>query len=153
MVILGCPSLFPIDYGGLYMGVRHDLPMHMGNQRRMAMIYPWEYWWGDKAYVGCPHMVTEYKKPPGGQLTQREAAWNITFQHYRARVEHLIREVKGPRAALTTRWRGSFALLSAVVRINAHMTGLQERMKGPRYDCYGPWPIVSDDIFSRFPKQ
>lgn len=144
---------FPIDYGGLYMGVRHDLPMHMRNRRRMAMLYPWEYWWGDKAYVGCPHMVTEYKKPQNGQLTAREQDWNITFQHYRARVEHLIREVKGPRLALTTRWRGSFSLLSAVVRINAHMTGLQERMKGPRYDCYGPWPVVSEDIFRRFPKQ
>lgn len=143
----------PFDYGGIYMGVRHDKPMQMGNVKRQRMIYPWEYWWGDKAYVGVPYMMTEYKKPQNGQLTPQQITWNITFQHYRARVEHLIREVKGPRLALTTRWRGSFSLLSAVVRINAHMTGLQERMKGPRYNCYGPWPVVSDQMFRRFPRQ
>ena len=142
----------PFDYGGLYMGVRHDMPMHVCNRRRMGLIYPWEFWWGDKAYVGCPHMITEYKKPRGGELTDRQKTWNITFQHYRARIEHLIREVKSSRLILTTRWRGSFALLSAIVHINAHMVGLQERMKGPRYNCYGPWPVVSDDMFRRFPK-
>ena len=137
----------------MYMGVRHDLPMHEGNHRRIREIYPWEYWWGDKGYFGCRHMITEYKKPPGGQLTHHQAKWNRTFQHYRARVEHLISEVKQPRLALTTRWRNSFSLLSAVVHINAHMVGLQERMKGPRYDCYGPWPVVSDVMYHRFPRQ
>ena len=27
------------------------------------------------------------------------------------------------------------------------MTGLQERMKGPRYDCYGPWPVCDSRTF------
>ena len=30
--------------------------------------------------------------------------------------------------------------LSAVMRLTVHMSTLQERMKGPRYDVYGPWP-------------
>ena len=40
---------------------------------------------------------------------------------------------------INTRWRGSYSLLAAVTKVAAHMVGLQERMKGPRYDCYGPW--------------
>ena len=48
-------------------------------------------------------------------------------------------ELKQPRATLNSRWRGSYSFLSAVAKIAAHVVGLQERMKGPRYDCYGPW--------------
>ena len=43
-------------------------------------------------------------------------------------------QVVDNRMALCTTWRGSFTLLAAVMRIAAHMVGLQERMKGPRYD-------------------
>ena len=40
-----------------------------------------------------------------------------------------------------TTWRGSFTLLAAVMKIAAYMVGLQERMKGPMYDVFGPWPV------------
>ena len=38
------------------------------------------------------------------------------------------------REALRSTWRGSYMFASAV-------NGLEERMKGPHYDVYGPWPV------------
>ena len=67
------------------------------------------------------------------------------------RVEHLIGQVVDNRMALCTTWRGSFTLLAAVMKIAAHMVGLQERMKGPRYDVFGPWPVCPQQIAAQFP--
>ena len=36
--------------------------------------------------------------------------------------------------ALRSTWRGSYMFASAV-------NGLEERMKGPHYDVYDPWPV------------
>ena len=54
------------------------------------------------------------------------------------------------RKALDTTWRGSFFGLAAVLRIVVHMVTLQERMLGPRYDCFGPWPVCPDSIVRRY---
>ena len=143
---------FPIDYNGLFMGVRHDSRMHGMARRFINGLYPWEYGLGDKAYIGWPHMVTEYKKPNGGNLTQRQLEFNLLVQHYRGRNEHLIRQMRAGKNVFAKRWMGSFSLFSALTRLAAHMTGLQERMKGPRYDVYGPWPVCSDAMFRAFPK-
>ena len=67
------------------------------------------------------------------------------------RVEHIIGQVVDNRMALCTTWRGSFTLLAAVMKIAAHMVGLQERMKGPRYDVLGPWPVCPPHIAAQFP--
>ena len=45
------------------------------------------------------------------------------------------------RRALNTRWHGSFSLLAAVMKITAHMVGLQERMKASAVRCV--WPVAS----------
>ena len=45
---------------------------------------------GDKAYVGEPEILTEFK---GSALTPQQRQWNLTVQHYRGRVEHLIKEI------------------------------------------------------------
>ena len=77
-------------------------------------------------------------------LTRRQIEFNLTLQHYRGRVEHLISEMVQSRRALNTRWHGSFSLLAAVMKITAHMVGLQERMKASavRYVWpLGPWPV------------
>ena len=37
------------------------------------------------------------------------------------------------------RWRGQFATLRAATQVCIHVCTLQERMKGPRYDVFGPW--------------
>ena len=88
----------------------------------------------------------------GGDLTAAEKAHNNLLQHYRGRNEHLIRETRVGKKIFAQPWRGCFSQLSALARIAAHMTGLQERMKGPRYDVYGPWPVVDDYTFRTFPK-
>ena len=121
-------------------------------------MYRWEYGLGDKAYIGCPELITEYKvpsrrrnQPPPPPLTPQQLEFNRTIQHYRARVEHLISEVVFKRAALNTRWRSSFAPLAAIMKIAAHMVGLQERMNGPRYDVFGPWPHAPAHVVAAYP--
>ena len=86
--------------------------------------------------MGCPEFLTEFK---GSNLCPEKIEWNLMLQHYRGRNEHLISELKRSRATINTCWRGSYSLLTAITKIAAHMVGLQERMKGPRYDCFGPW--------------
>ena len=73
------------------------------------------------------------------------------IQHYRARVEHLIAEMVTSRAALNGRWCGSYSNLAYVMKIAAHMVGLQERMKGPRYDVFGPRSVCPASIARAFP--
>ena len=102
---------------------------------------------GDKAYVGEPQLITEWK---GHNLTPQQREFNKTVQHYRGRVEHLISEVVDGWMALCTTWRGSFSLLAAIMKIAVHMVGLQERMKGPRYDVFGPWPVCPRHIAGQF---
>ncbi len=84
-------------------------------------------------------------------LSLEKQRFNKTVQHYRGRVEHIIGQVVDNRMALCTTWRGSFTLLAAVMKIAAHMVGLQERMKGPRYDVFGPWPVCPPHIAAQFP--
>ena len=72
------------------------------------------------------------------------------LQFFRGRNEHLVAAVKNGRNALDTTWRGSFAGLAAILRVVTHMVTLQERMLGPRYDCFGPWPVCPDSIVRRY---
>ena len=126
---------FPIRYTGPHIGVRHDARIFQEDRFLQARIKPWEYGLGDKAYVGQRQIITEWK---GRNLSLEKQRFNKTVQHYRGRVEHIIGQVVDNRMALCTTWRGSFTLLAAVMKIAAHMVGLQERMKGPRYDVFGP---------------
>lgn len=139
---------FPIHYTGPHIGVRHDARIYQEDRFLQSRIKPWEYGLGDKAYVGEPQLITEWK---GRNLTPQQREFNTTIQHYRGRVEHLISEVVDGRAALCTTWRGSFSLLAAIMKIVVHMVGLQERMKGPRYDVFGPWPVCPPHIAAQYP--
>jgi hypothetical protein len=73
-------------------------------------------------------------------LSQGELEFNLTLQHYRGRNEHSVSECVNGKEALCTAWRGSYSLICAITKLTVHMTTLQERMKGPKYDVYGPWP-------------
>lgn len=138
---------FVVDYS-LQLGVRNDARMWMEHHMRRARMRPWEYALGDKAYVGCPEFLTEYKDY--GHLTEPQKRWNNILQFYRARNEHAVKEVKTGRQSLDTKWRGSFIGLAAILKIVVHMVALQERMKGPKYDCFGPWPVCPDSIVARY---
>ena len=117
------------------------------NRVRRYKIHRWEWGIGDKAYVGCPEIMTEFK---GSQLRADQLQYNNLIQHYRGRVEHLINEVTTTRKTLHTTWRGSFSLLAAIMKICAHMVGLQERMRGPKYDVFGPWPVAPAHIVNAY---
>lgn len=136
---------WPIHYSGPHLGVRNDSRIWNEGNRRFK-FYPWEYALGDKAYVGCPEFLCEIKKPKGGSLSEEDKYYNKTLQHYRGRVEHLIGDLQKPRKALNSKWKGSFELLAAIMKLSVHMLGLQERMKGPRYDVFGPWPVCPDSV-------
>ena len=138
---------FLVDYS-LQLGVRNDARMWMEHTARRARMYPWEYALGDKAYVGCPEFLTEYKDY--GNMTASHYRWNNTLQFYRARNEHAVMEVKTGRQTLDTKWRGSFIGLASILKIVVHMVALQDRMKGPKYDCFGPWPVCPDSIVARY---
>jgi len=138
---------FPLDYS-CQLGVRNDSRMWEENPDRRARIYPWEYALGDKAYVGFGEFLTEYKDY--GALTHDQIEWNNVLQFYRGRNEHTVSEVKTGRAALDTKWRGSMLGLCSVLRIVIHLVALQERMRGPKYDCFGPWPVCPNAIVARY---
>ena len=53
-------------------------------------------------------------------------------------------------AVLNSKWRGSFSLLAAIMKISARMLGLEERMKGPRYDVFGPWPVCPAHVVDMY---
>ena len=93
-------------------------------------------------------MICEWK---GRNLPPQQQQFNTTLQHYRGRVEHLIGQIVDGRAALCTKWRGSISLLAAILKIAVHMVGLEERMKGPRYDVFGPWPVCPPHIAAMYP--
>ena len=141
-----CICGFPTDYA-LHLGVRNDCRMWKEHTKRRRWFFPWEWSLGDKAYVGCPEFLTEFK---GKNLTPQQMTWNNVLQWYRSRNEHMVAEVKQGRKALDTKWRGSFVGLAAILRIVVHMVALQERMRGPRYDCYGPWPVCPDHIVRQY---
>ena len=63
------------------------------------------------------------------------------LQFYRG---HIVSVIKNGRAALDTRWRGSYQLLCAVIRLVIHMCALEERMLGPRYDVLRSVACVSE---------
>ena len=56
------------------------------------------------------------------------------LQFYRGRNEHEVAFVKDGRAALDTRWRGSYLGLCAALRMVVHLCALEGRMLGTRYD-------------------
>ena len=118
----------------------------MENMERRRRLCPWEYGTGDKAYIGCPEILTEWKKPQGRSLSPDQKEWNLLLQFYRARNEHLIATLKQGRASLTQKWRGSYSMLRAIVDLSVQLEALQERMLGPRYDVLGPWPVCPSQI-------
>ena len=77
-------------------------------------------------------------------------AWNDMLQFYRGRNEHEVATVKYGHLALSSRWRGSYLGLCAVLRLVMHMSALEQRMFGPRYDVFGPWPVCPEHIASKY---
>jgi hypothetical protein len=94
---------------------------------------------------GCDHILTEYKKPvnrrgqPRQDLTLKQKRYGLLVQHYRARGEHLIRQMRGGKND------------GVAPFLCCRPSRAQERMMGPRYDVYGPWPVCSEQMFRQYP--
>nr|XP_024219985.1 putative nuclease HARBI1 [Halyomorpha halys] len=49
---------------------------------------------GDTAYALKPYVLSPFKTPPGGNLTERQKKFNAHFSKYRVRVEHTLGIIK-----------------------------------------------------------
>jgi hypothetical protein len=58
--------------------------------RQLFPHYRTEVFLGDKGYVGCSHVLHEYKKLPGQLLSMGQRRWNRRFRCVRSRVERLF---------------------------------------------------------------
>ena len=92
--------------------------------------------------------VTEWKCKDK-DLTPSQISFNRLLQFYRGRVEHIIGEVKKHNTT-GGRWRGSYELIQAIQKIVVHMTTLQERIKGPRYDVSSYSFLLGNSVFDIF---
>ena len=107
-------------YRGLYIGVRHDSRLF---KEKPSGMHPREYGIADKAYIGCPELVCEYKKTKKLKtLKKHKKRFNLILQHYRGRGEHSISEVVQGCDALNTKWRGSYSLLAAITQLRCSST-------------------------------
>ena len=93
---------FPIHYSGPHIGVRNDARLFQEDLFLQRRICPWEYGLGDKAYVGEPQILTEWK---GSNLSVEQMRFNVTVQHYRGRVKHLIAELVQTRKCLNRQYK------------------------------------------------
>ena len=59
-------------------GVRNDARLFQEDLFLQRRICPWEYGLGDKAYVGEPQILTEWK---GSNLSVEQMRFNVTVQH------------------------------------------------------------------------
>ena len=128
----------PLDLTGPHLGVTHDAPLWLNNRQRRDSLLENEYGLGDKGYEGCPEIITEWKGKEH-ELPKEKIIFNYTLQWYRGRGEHLVSEFKQKHKVFRERWRGQFATLVACCNACVHLNALQERMKGPRHDVFGPW--------------
>lgn len=62
----------------------HDISMFRWNKHevRRARFFDWEYWIGDKGYVGLPEVICEYKPSKNQPLTQEQLDFNRLLQFY-----------------------------------------------------------------------
>ena len=70
----------------------------------------------DKAYVGCPELICEFKGKEETLLSE-QIEFNLHLQWYRARTEHLIGDVKKKMKIFKQPWGGSYTQMSAMTRM------------------------------------
>ena len=104
--------------------------MWMNNTLQRSLIKKWEYGtWATKHTSAARKSFTEWKKPRKSSISSEQKEWNLLLQFYRARNEHLISELKQSRAAINQKWRGSYALLRAIVDLSVQFEALQEAFR------------------------
>jgi hypothetical protein len=77
----------PIWFQGLNIGTMADCNLW---KQHVPPLEPWELWLADLAYISCPHLVTPFKRPRGGQLTDEEKNYNEQHSWYVLYQVHVI---------------------------------------------------------------
>lgn len=124
-----------VHYTGLHVGTMNDQKIITNHP---PAFLPWEWGIGDGAFEETPQILVKFQKPAHGCLTREQVEANAKFNYWRLRVEHIIGEIK-QHDALDGTFRGSYALLQAIVDLTVNLTNLKLKFAGPRYETTGPW--------------
>jgi hypothetical protein len=133
--------------GITFMGlIVHYTGPHIGtdSEARIIVEYPphmkrWEWGFGDGAFEEAPQIMVKVQQPDGGVLSKEEVGWNTLFNYWRARVEHLMSDLKKPNM-FSGVFRGSFPLFKSCLDLHIHSMNINRRLRLPRYMTCGPWP-------------
>lgn len=131
---------------------------HIWARTAKPYLLPWEWWIGDGAYpklniifplilllfyliidiyISQTQMLSPYRHPPHGNLTNDEEFVNMVIAHYRARVEH-TNHLFERHGIFRGTFRGGIGLLSDAFYVIAHTTNI-ELCCHLRYPPFGPW--------------
>jgi hypothetical protein len=94
-------------------GVRHDA--HAWQASGLAQLLAGLDHLADLGYVGVKEMLTGYKRPPGGELTDNQKQVNTDLSGIRAAVERAIAHLKNWKI-LSGRYRGPLDKLPSVIQ-------------------------------------
>ena len=103
------------------------------------MRQPWERWLGDLAYDGAIGIITKHKEYAGVVLTHAQLVFNNIHEFKRNHTENVVGAVKNHRM-FKGDYQGSYEHLEPFLIIVGHVTAYEIHSKGPRFECYGPWP-------------
>ena len=94
----------------------------------------------DSAYVGEDGLITKWKRKKDSVLSDHKKKHNATIDLYRARVEHIMHEVKR-HAVFQRPFRGSRKLLATYIKFAANIHNIRCRCN-PRYSGFGNYDHV-----------
>ena len=103
----------------------------------------WEWGFGDGAFEEAPQIMVKVQQPDGGVLSKEEVGWNTLFNYWRARVGHLMSDLKKPNM-FSGVFRGSFPIFKSCLDLHIHSMNINRRRRLPRYMTCGPkphWPV------------
>ena len=128
------------SFTGIHKGVRHD--HRIACRDILPLMDPREKGLGDGAYNNTPQIVCKCDRP--NTRTRSHRFFNKIIDTHRARIEHLVKRVKGGHALFKMTWRGAFRVnstkhLHAPVKITGHMTAFKIRHHGPHCRGSGNW--------------
>jgi hypothetical protein len=78
----------------------------------------------------------KFQQPRNGLLTPDDVYYNVIFNYWRLRVEHIIGDVKN-HDMFSGVFRGSYVLLKGCLDLTVHLTNIKLKFALPRYDTTG----------------
>lgn len=94
-VVIGFPSLLPIDLHGPFLGKENDASVWKSSSIRTKLNASGYFVLGDKGYVGCDSVYSLRKKRPGQTaLSELDKEYNMRIKQVRARVENHFADLK-----------------------------------------------------------